>query len=492
MKTVPRYITLWSGIIATLILTAASVTAKTITLDDALDIARNHTARGEMVDGNLEVAEQNYNANRINFYLPEISIKGSAPSYAVDESYRFFGGADQKQLYKTRKVNYNSFIELNQSLITGGDIIMTANLMSNDERYPNTRTGVTPGTNINEETRQGYFTISYSQPLLKPSTSKHNLKNTRDDYEIARLARIEEEMMLKKEVIEAYMGLLQASVKQEMYTDKYRSAMLKADIDSVKLDDGVISEEDLLISRSDRLDAELNRFEMETEAIELKRKLAILLDFDVEGQFNPVEPEVVAHLEETEKQYCLSSWENSVPIHKAELEYDKARRDAEYKSAGHGLTGELNCNYSTGQGTVETDGIDEDIDTRGWEISLDFTYPLWDGGSSGAEIKSAKLQAEQARLEFQREKQNTRAAIINLINQLDVSYRRLEIMRKQVELAQNRLEIARGRMEDGHISEITFLESKTDYLDARVKYLEEMETYLLNRAELDGKYLRDQ
>ncbi len=489
MKTAVRYIIVWIGAIAAIAMTPATATAKTITLDDALDIARNHTARGAMVDGNLEVAEQNYNANRINFYLPEIFIKGAAPAYTVDKSYGFFGGANQKLLYEKREVNYNSFIELNQSLITGGDIVMTANFMSTDTRYPNTRDDEAFGIEIKEETRQGNFTVSYSQPLLKPSTSKHDLKNTRDDFEIAKLTRIEEETALKKEVIEAYMGLLQASVKQELYTDKYHSAQLKADIDSVKLIDGVISEEDLLISRSDRLDAELNKFEMETEAIELKRELAILLDFDVEGQINPTEPEVIAHLEETEKQAFLSSWENSVPVHKAELEYSQAKRDADYKSAGHGLTGELNANYSTGQGTVETDGIDVDIDTRGWEISLDFTYPLWDGGSSGAEIKSAKLQAEQARLEFQREKQNTRAEIINLINQLDVSYRRLEIMRKQVDLAQNRLDIARGRMNDGHISEITFLESKTDYLDARVKYLEEMETYLLNRADLDGKYI---
>jgi len=489
MKTAIWYMALWICTIAPGILAMPGTSAKFITLDEAIDIARNHTARGGMVDGNLEVAEQNYHANKINFYLPEISIKGSVPNYKKDESYRFFGGADQKQLYKTRNINYNSFIELNQSLLTGGDITITANLLSSDERYPNTREGVEPGININEESREGFFTISYIQPLLKPSDSKYDLNNTKNDFEIARLTEIQEETALKKEVIETYLGLLQASVKREMQTDKFRSARLKADIDSVKLIDGVISEEDLLVSRSKRLDAELDKFEIEMESVELKREMAILLDFDVEGELNQIEPEVTEHLDETDKQHLITSWEASVPILKAELEYARAKRAADYKSAGHGLTGDLKANYSTGQGTVETDGISEDIDTRGWEISLDFTYPLWDGGSSGAEIKSARLQAEQARLEFHREKQNSRAEIINIINQLDVSYRRLEIMRKQVDLARNRLEIARGRFDDGHISEITFLESKTLFLETRVKYLEELETYLLNKAELDGKYI---
>jgi hypothetical protein len=41
-----------------------------LTLEDAVDIALNRTSRGEMIRGNLEVAELNYFARKINFYLP--------------------------------------------------------------------------------------------------------------------------------------------------------------------------------------------------------------------------------------------------------------------------------------------------------------------------------------------------------------------------------------------------------------------------------------
>jgi len=467
---------------------SVNVNAKEISLDEAIDISLNRTARGNMVRGNFEVAEQNYFARKINFYVPEISVNGSIPAYSVDESYRFFGGATEKQLYKTRDLGFNSFIKLKQNLIIGGDVEITANLVASEDRYPNTRPDALTGAFINEITRRGFFAFRYTQPLLKPSTSKNELHSTRDAFEIAKMTKIEEETSLKKEVAETYMDMLQMSVKLELYQSRQESAKLKSEIDSLKHLDGVISEEEWLMSSSDRLDAELDNVEIETQAVEKKRDLALLLDYDVTGKLIPSEPEIKAHLAPSDKQRMMAEWEESVPVKKAEMEYVKAKREADYMASGHGLTGDLTANYSNGQGNVKVDGIRDDIDTKGWGVSLNFSYPIWDGGSSGAEIKAAHIQAEQAKLEYSREKQKTRAEIINLINQLDVSYRRLEIMKKQIGLAENRLRIAESRFQDGQISNIQFLESKIFLLETRDQYLEELKNYLLNSIDLEGKY----
>ncbi len=466
----------------------AEVFSKEISLPEAIDIAVNKTARGNMVRGNLEVSEQNYFAKRIRFYVPEISIKGSVPSYGVDESYRFFGGATEKQLYKTRDLGFNSFIELNQSLIIGGDIRITANLLASNNEYPYTGRDSLRDPFIDEKTRRGYFTFSYTQPLLKPSQAKYDLNRTRDDYRIAQFTKIEEEAAMKKEVIETYMSVLQLTEKERLLNSKFEIAKLQAEIDSMKFNDSILSEEDWLLSSSARLDAELNKFEMETDFVEKKRDLAVLLDWDVTTDLKLTEPEVKTHLSENQKQVILDSWEKSIPIMKAGLQYDQAKRDADYKSSGHGLTGDLTAEYSTGQGKVTVDGIKDNIDTKGWGVSLNFSYPLWDGGASGAAVKASKLEAEQAKLEYERSKQRTRAEIVNLVNQIDVSYRRLDILKKQVELANDRQDIAESRFKDGQISTITFLEAKAFYLESKVKYLEELSAYLAKRVELDGKF----
>lgn len=465
--------------------------AELLTLDEAIDFAVNRTSRGGTIRGNLEVAEQNYFARKINFYVPEISINGSVPAYNVDESYRFFGGATEKRLYRTRDLGISSFIELNQSLIIGGDVTVTANLTSNDERYPNTRPDATLGSFIKESTEQGYFTFKYAQPILKPSDSKNNLYNTRDDYEIAKLTRIEDETALKKEITEAYIGVLQMSLKSELTADKYEAAQLTTGIDSMKLADSVISEEDWLLSASNRLDAELETFEIDNQFDEQRRDLAILLDREPTEELQLTEPAVSENIDEYARKRMLDSWENSVPVIKADMEYSKVERQANYAASGHGLNGDLTAQYSTGQGRVITDGVKDNIDTKGWGISLNFSFPLWDGGASGAAVKSARLSAEQSKLESDRARKRTKAEIINLVNQLDVGFRRLAIVSQQIELAQNKLNIAESRYNDGQISKVDYLESKVSYLETRDRYLEEMKSYLLNKIELEGKFVED-
>lgn len=457
-----------------------------LTLEAAIEKAVGSTARAGMIRGDLEVAEQNYQARRITFFVPSISINGALPSYSVDQSYRFFGSSARKRIYKTRGLGFNSFIQLRQSLLTGGNLDIRANLNADEDRYPDTDPLALPGTFLRERTRRGYFDFSLSQPLLKPSAPKNELANRRDDLALARLSRSEEELALAQEVVTAYVGALQGALQEEAEGNRQEAATLKAGVDSMKWQDGVISEEAWLASASARLDAELGHREAAGVRAERRRTLALLLDRDPADPVDLVEPVVTAHPGSGELDAMEERWESSYAIQKAERTYEKSARAASYAATGHGLTGDLSAKYTAGRGRVSLDDApDDNINTNGWGLSLNFSYPIWDGGAAGAEVKAARFQAERARLELQKARQNARAEIARMADQLDVSFRRLEILRKQVELAEERLRIAGTRMEAGRVSRQTYIETRVLVLDAKVKYMKELETYLNTRMRLD-------
>jgi len=469
-----------------------------LTLDKAVDIALNKTARGGMIVGKQEVAQENFNAKRINFYVPEISVNGSLPAYAVDESFRFFGGSPQKELYRTKELNFASFVELNQSLITGGDLTITANLTKNNDRYPDTRrfdfdgNPIALNTFVNEDRRQGFFNFTLAQPLFRPSSARFELNNRRDEMDIARMTKISEQAALTKEVTQSYLTLLQEDIRSILYADKLESAQLKANIDSSKFSDGIMSEEDLLQSTSALLDAQLQKFDFDNQIRDQRREMAMLLDLDAEEQFNLAEPQVVDSYDEKQKETMLANWQSSINIVKARKAFEIAERAASYAAAGHGIKGDLNASYSLGRGKIETqyeDGkIKDNINTTGWTVALNVRVPVWDGGAGGAEVKAAWFAADQSKLEYQRAEKQARADIVNLLNQLDVSYRRLDIMQKQIVLASNRLKIAEERFQNGEISKVTYLESKIFYSETKDKYLEELKTYLVNKVDLESKF----
>ena len=140
------------------------------------------------------------------------------------------------------------------------------------------------------------------------------------------------------------------------------------------------------------------------------------------------------------------------------------------------------------RGDVELDGFSSTNNTDSWGLTVNFTFPLWDGGAKGAEIKAARLSARKSLIEYEKAKKSAKAELTNLVNKLDISFKKLSVLTKQIDLANEKLKIAKYRLDDGQISRLEFLESKIYYLETQDKYLEELKIYFNTKFDLEGKY----
>ena len=221
---------------ALILLIGPNSSARKMSIEEVIDIAVYRSSRGEIIRGDLEVSRQTYRARRLNFLFPEVSINGSIPTYEVRERFDFFGGNDSKQFFRRTDLGFASDITLKQNLLTGGELTFTANLVSTESEYPNFR----DTTTTLETDRSGLFVLAYKQPLLIASEAKYELRNKEDDLSLAEITFGDELQELTTEVIDAFFGQLQWSLKAELTADKLASAQLKASIDSIKFGDGVL------------------------------------------------------------------------------------------------------------------------------------------------------------------------------------------------------------------------------------------------------------
>lgn len=469
---------------ALILLVGSTSRARKLTLEEVIDVAVYRSSRGEIIRGDLEVSRQTYRARRLNFLFPEVSINGAIPSYEVRERFDFFAGNDTKQFFRRTDLGFSSDITLKQNLLTGGELTFTANLVSTESEYPNFRENIT----TMETDRSGLFVLTYKQPLLKASEAKYELSNKKDDLSLAELTFSDELQELTVEVTDAFFGQLQWTLKNELTEDNLQAARLQASIDSAKFSDGVLSEEQWLESASARLDAELEAFDIENQLAEKNRNLALLLEVDNLEYVELEIPAVAEHIDDQRKQAYINNWKESKAIKKAALEYEKASRTADYASSAHGLTGSLDMSYRAGRGAVKVDGLRDDNNTDSWQVGLNVSYPLWDGGASSAAVKAGELGEKKAQIVLEKAQKSARWEIIDLVNRLDVSYRKLDLLEKQIELAGNKLDIANSRLGEGQISRLTLLEARVFYLEAQDKYLAELKNYLNSKTELESKY----
>ncbi len=472
-----------------LAISTAGVSARNLTYQDAMDIALRRSSRAEILKGNLDVAERNYFAKRVNFYLPEISLNGTAPAYTSAETYDYpDGGGGQKIVALRKTLDLQTFIGLKQSLITGGELTINTRLTGTNQDYP--QRGVT----VSQEDRLGSFEFTLTQPILQPSDGKNELNNRKDDLELAKLTQHEEIASLKTEVAQTYVGALEQRIQREIAAQKLESANLQASIDSSKFEDGVISEEDWLISSSARLDAELNQYDVQNELSKKLQDLVILLELESTDSLELEAPPAMALYTPAERQQLIASSDRSIPIQKAEYDYRKAKRAADYASSAAGIKGTLTAEYSKRAGKTDISASDPalagvtNLNLDRWGVRLDLSYPLWDGGASGASVKAQEIEAQKAKIELERQRRAARAEIKNLVSSIDVSERKLDVLRKQIDLAKNRLDIARERFDDGQISRITYLEASVAWLEARQAYLAELQNYLVDTYNLESKF----
>ncbi|MBU8934263.1 MAG: TolC family protein [candidate division Zixibacteria bacterium] len=463
--------------------------ARELTFDEAIDIAVNHSSRGQIIRGDREVAERTYFAKKVGFWVPEISIRGSIPGYEVNETYSYLPGTDTKTTGQRTTIDWESYINFDQNLITGGKLTFRAYLRRNDWVYPQLDRINDLLVTVDEDRNLGSFDLTLDQPILKPSEPKYELSNKKDDLEIARLTHQEDIATVKQEVAEAYFGVLQLTLHQQMAADRLESARLQTGIDSIKFAEEVLSEEAWLESVSARLDAELEQFDVESNLAAQRRELAILLDLESITDIEVSAPDVAAMIDSATAGRLLANTQAAIPVLKAHHEFRKADRAARYEASSRGLTGTLSANFGKEKGRVETSlqGTD-DLNLNDWGINLQFNYPIWDGGVSGASVKAAELAAEKARIEYESAQKASHSEIENLINGIGVSLRKLQVLQQQINLARNRLNIALSRFEDGQISRIKYLEDSAEYLQAENSYYEELKNYLIDTFRLEGKF----
>ncbi len=481
------------GLVAAGVLgTVAPAGAEQLTYDQALEIALKRSSRSEIIHGDLEVAERQYFARRVNFYFPEISLRGSVPAYRREETYDYLPGTSVKVAGRKTTTDIDSYIDLNQNLLTGGNLSFKAYLRSNDWRFPQMAridSVLSRQVYVNEDRRLGSFDLTFTQPILQPSEAKYELHNTRDDLDLAKLTQVEETSTLKKEVAETYVGALTRTLEKRIAEEKFESARLQAENDSAKFQDGILSEEGWLKSASSRLDAELVVYDAQNELTKTMQDLAILLELGDPDSLALAVPTVVEELTAEQRQQLLAASDRSIPIRRAEFQYEKARRAAGFERAASGLQGTLSASFSKYGGTVEnTEQGKEDLNLDTWGVTLEFTYPVWDGGAKGASVRAKEIEAQKAKVELERQRKAAKAEIHALANSVDVSSRKLTVLKKQIELTENRLRIAQIRFDNGEISRITYLESSVAHLEAQKAYVDELMNYLVDMYGLEGKF----
>jgi outer membrane protein TolC len=489
----------WIVIVLILALIAAvSASAAPLQLDQTLDRLLNETTRGRIIAGQYEVSQAKFNAEKTGYYLPEISLNATLPTYRSTQDYNTYFGFPDPLLFKRTNVSGVGNLRMKQKIITGGDLTVETRFDMRNDQYPSPVYGtgqrdIIGFATATDKRRLGDLYIQFSQPLLQSSETRSAYLSARDNLTKAEIQWRIDRTELTKEGITAFLDLLAAGVDRRIADNQSQLAAYTAGWDSVKYADSVINEEAWLTSKSGRLEKQLAMFDAQATYEERLNEFVHLLDLPLDTALALDIPPVPRPPDQTRAQQLLENAESSADPELLRTTMEMAERQLAKTRSSYGLNGTLNASYSIGRGTVvqskPAEESEEKIDTKDWRVSLDVSYPIWDGGASGANVHSQELAYESARLGYLAAKRNARNKTAILLKRIEINFSKLSLLEEELQLAERKLRDAEQRFTDGMISQGTLLENRVFHLEAQKNKLNTMKSYLIDLTELEKSIL---
>jgi outer membrane protein TolC len=460
-----------------------------MTLDSALQHLLKETTRGRIIQGQHQVARDKFDAEKIGYYLPEISFNTTLPSYAYTEDYNNYPGFTDPILFKRNNVGAAGNLRMRQKVLTGGDVTFETRVNIRNDEYPS---GVYGADNrfigfqtAIDKRRLANLYFQFNQPLFQTSESRSAYLQARDNLDKADIEYWQSQADLKKEGITAYFDLLIAKIDKSIAENQSELAAYNAKWDSVKYTDSVITEEAWIESKSARLEKKLAAYDAEATLSEKSNNFIHLLDLPVGTNVDLELPPAPPTPSEARTRHLLADVDKSSDVELARINMEISERSLNQMRSSQGVNGTLNASYSIGKGKVSQKEVEENIDTKDWEVSLNLSYPIWDGGASKANLHSQELSYESSRLEYLAAQRRARNNLEILLRRIQINHDKLSLLSQEVDLADTKLKEAQGRYDEGMISEATLLENKNYYEEARKSLMTTMKDHYLDLTELE-------
>lgn len=419
-------------------------------LEKSIVIAKQKSFDMLRLKQDLKIAEYNLKSATSRFKT-HIDLNLVSPQYT--ETVRQFEDSTGLSFYPVKQLNYSGNLIINQSLPTDGNIYIRSGLSDYDDFNGNERL-------FNMNTRLG---------LTQPIDALYGYNSIKSSYKQASLAYERSSKQLKREelnlvynVTSVFFNMISVQKSEEiarMNLDRQKEAY---SIAKNKFDAGLIREVDALQMEVDLAEAQ-NNYDMAIinqsstlntfkELIGLELTDSVSLSSELTYKVVIVDPQKAVKLA---MQNRLEIRENEIQIELSKMNIKRQKAEGMIKgdlTAYFEKIGVSNQSLNTSFSSSVNNSL-QDFKNRpqNFGVGFNITIPILDWGENRALVNAAKAQLQQNVYRQEETKRSIEREVLNLVENLNSSLKRLQLLEKNVLVAEKSFSITRQRFSDGNI-----------------------------------------
>jgi outer membrane protein TolC len=335
-----------------------------------------------------------------------------------------------------------------------------------------------------------YYSLSLAASVTPFNGGKNfiNTAKSRESLSSARQSRLLAETDLILEVMARYYGLLEASEILELRKESLDQKKTHLEFARAQYDLGLVPKSDVLKAEVAVLSGEVDLVEADGNLGIARTGLNDAMGIGLENSFS-IEPVDVDREDPPGTQECLEEafrnrpeilrQKSSVTI--GEYNVKLARVDVWPKLTVVG-------SYNAYVDRFVFDGLPLDKtnwdDNSDWRVGIGLSFPLFDGGITRRAVQSARIDLEQAELDYLDLERQVNLEVKSAHLGLVTALKTIDVTEKEVESAQESYDAALGRYETGVAPITEVIDAAVALSESKVGSTRAVYTYLQARADL--------
>lgn len=443
---------------------ADSEQQRSITLDEAISLARSQSVDAAVALNELRTAYWEYRTFRADL-LPEVNLSAVIPSY--NKSYNPYQQSDGSYMFlRNNHLGMNGEVSVDQNIwFTGGKLSLTTSLdyMKQLDGDKSKRFMSVP------------VAVTLNQPIFSVNHIKWNRRIEPVRYAEAKAAFLSATEEVTMTAINHFFNLLLAKERVEIATQNLKNAEKLYEVAKAKRKMGQISENDVLQLELNMLEARSVLTDNESTLKSQMFTLRSFLALESEEVLDPIVPDTLPQLtlsydEVLDKALTNNSFAKNIRRRQLQADYEVAKAKGNQRQinlfAKLGLTG-TDCTFRGVYDPLKDNQV----------VEVGFQIPLLDWGKRKGKVKVAQSNRDVTLSRLRQEEMNFQQNIFILVEHFNNQQQQLQLAVAADRIAQKRYQTNVETFMIGKISTLDLNDSQARKDEARQKYINEMFYY---------------
>jgi outer membrane protein len=453
--------------------------SKTITLNDALQIARNHSRDALSAKNRFLSSFWEYRTFKTQ-YLPMLKLNTTLPSLSRS-IIKYTNSLGQDVFLEQKVMNYSGNLSLSKTVgATGGQLFV--------------KTGLQRIDNLSDSTITSYManpvTIGFSQPLLAYNQYRWDNKIEPLKYEEAKKKYLEDEEQVSLTTISAFFDVLQSQLSLKIAVTNQANYDTLFKIAQGRYNLGKIAANDLLQLQLSFLKAKAG---VESDGLEVENsifRLKSLLRLPENEGIQLLPPDGDLDVKVNVQKAIAEAKTNRSDVFAFEKEMLQAESEVHQARLQNRFNANLYAEYGLTQSATDFKKVyqnpqDEQVVTFGISV------PIVDWGLARGKIKMAESNRDLVKNTVEQQQIDFEQQVFLKVMQFNMQKNQLEIAAKSDTVARKRYYVTKQRYLIGKIdiTDLNIAQSETD--NAQLGFISALRSYWQNYYELRKLTLYD-